>query len=324
MIFEIVKRMNSIPGSRRQVPEGGLSFCSSRIYTHQVPGMHTPASTKVQKKFLGVKWELGGEDVGLKLLLTYPVSRICQIFGVSEASRVRQFQNQLGFRPRGLTSRALRQRCGVASTSKAAPLAPHERLPLAAPPPASLSSAAGSAACVDGSSTRGSDSHGTAASVTIKCGRVSGRRRRQHRRQRHYQVRPRQRPASTAAPPPAATPPAATPPAATLKAATLKAATPEAATPEGAHTESEGRGGARAGGAQCLGRQEKTRAGPGGRPPKGRARRAGETMECRRCLPNWVRQRHPRPTAARSCCQRKNLADCYLLARAQQNAEKKD
>ena len=148
--------------------------------------MHTPASTKVLKKILGVKWEKGGRDVGLNLLLTFGTSRICQIFGVSAASRVRQFQNQLGFRPRGLTSRALRQRCGVASTSKAAPLAPHERLPLAAQPPASLSSAAASAACIDGC---------TAASVTIKCGRVSGLHRRQLRRQRHYQVRPRQRPA---------------------------------------------------------------------------------------------------------------------------------
>ena len=143
--------------------------------------MHTPASTKVLKKILGVKWELGGGDVGLNLLLTFGTSRICQIFGVSAASRVRQFQNQLGFRPRGLTSRAMRQRCGVASTSKAAPLAPHERLPLAAPPPASLSSAAASAACVDGC---------TAASVAIKSGRVSGLRRRWYQpRQRH----PRQR-----------------------------------------------------------------------------------------------------------------------------------
>ena len=75
----------------------------------------------------------------------------------------------------------MRQRCGVVSTSKAAPLAPHERHPLAAPPPASLSKAAASAACVDGSA---------AASVTIKCGRVSGQRSRLHRpRQRH----PRQR-----------------------------------------------------------------------------------------------------------------------------------
>ena len=153
--------------------------------------MHTPASTKVLKKILGVKWELGGGDVGLNLLLTFGTSRICQIFGVSAASRVRQFQNQLGFRPRGLTSRAMRQRCGVASTSKAAPLAPHERLPLAAPPPASLSSAAASAACVDGC---------TAASVAIKSGRVSGLRRRwyqprqRHPRQRHPRRRhPRQR-----------------------------------------------------------------------------------------------------------------------------------
>ena len=163
-----------------------MSFCSSRIYTHQHPGMHTPASTKVQKKFLGVKWEKGGRDVGLNLLLTFGTSRICQIFGVSAASRVRQFQNQLGFRPRGLTSRALRQRCGVVSTSKAAPLAPHERLHLAAPPPASQSKAAASAACVHG---------GTAASVAIKSGRVSGLRRRQQlRQQRHPRQRhPRQR-----------------------------------------------------------------------------------------------------------------------------------
>ena len=148
--------------------------------------MHTPASTKVQKKFLGVKWEKGGRDVGLNLLLTFGTSRICQIFGVSAASRVRQFQNQLGFRPRGLTSRALRQRCGVVSTSKAAPLAPHERLHLAAPPPASQSKAAASAACVHG---------GTAASVAIKSGRVSGLRRRQQlRQQRHPRQRhPRQR-----------------------------------------------------------------------------------------------------------------------------------
>ena len=143
--------------------------------------MHTPASTKVLKKILGVKWELGGGDVGLKLLLTFAVSRICQIFGVSAASRVRQFQNQLGFRPRGLTSREMRQRCGVASTSKAAPLVPHGRLPLTAPPPAPQSKAAASAACVHG---------GTAASAAIKSGRVSGLRRRwYHRQQRH----PRQR-----------------------------------------------------------------------------------------------------------------------------------
>ena len=99
--------------------------------------------------------------MGLNLLLTFGTSRICQIFGVSAASRVRQFQNQLGFRPRGLTSRALRQRCGVASTSKAAPLAPHERLHLAAPPPASQSKAAASAACVDVGTSRGSDIHGS-------------------------------------------------------------------------------------------------------------------------------------------------------------------
>ena len=127
--------------------------------------MHTPASTKVLKKILGVKWELGGGVVGLKLLLTIPTSRICQIFGVSAASRVRQFQNHLGFRPRGRPRREMRQRCGVVSTSKSRPLAPHERHPLAAPPPASLSSAAASAACIDGC---------TAASVAIKCGRVSG------------------------------------------------------------------------------------------------------------------------------------------------------
>ena len=139
--------------------------------------MHTPASTGIEIFFLGVKWELGGGVAGLKLLLTIQASRICQIFGVSAASRVRQFQNQLGFRPRGLTSRALRQRCGVASTSKAAPLAPHERHPLGAPPPASQSKAAASAACVHG---------GTAASVAIKSGRVSGLRRRwYHRQQRH-------------------------------------------------------------------------------------------------------------------------------------------
>ena len=148
--------------------------------------MHTPASTKVLKKILGVKWALGGRIVGLNLLLTIPASRICQIFGASAASRVRQFQNHLGFRPRGRPRREMRQRCGVVSTSKAAPLAPDERHPLAAPPPASLSSAAASAACIDGC---------TAASVAIKSGRVSGLRRRQRHRQRHYQVRPRQRPA---------------------------------------------------------------------------------------------------------------------------------
>ena len=148
--------------------------------------MHTPASANVLIFFLGIKWELGGGVAGLKLLLTFPVSRICQIFGVSAASRPRQFQNQLGFRPRGLTSREMRQRCGVASTSKAAPLAPHERLPLAAPPPASLLKAAASAACVHG---------GTAASVAIKSGRVSGLRRRWYQqRQRHPRQRhPRQR-----------------------------------------------------------------------------------------------------------------------------------
>ena len=146
--------------------------------------MHTPSSAKLQKKFLGVKWELGGRVAGLNLLLTFGTSRICQIFGVSGASRVRQFRNHLGFSPRGRPKRGMRQRCGVPCTSKAAPLAPHERHPLAAPPPASLSSAAASAACVDGS---------TAASVTIKCGRVSGlRRRQQHPRQRHRQQRHRQ------------------------------------------------------------------------------------------------------------------------------------
>ena len=176
--------MNKIPGSRRRDPEGSISFCSSCIYSPRYWPMHTPASAKLQKKILGVKWELGGGVVGLNLLLTFPVSRICQIFGVSGASRVRQFQNQLGFSPRGRLSREMRQRCGVASTSNAAPLAPHERHPHEAPPPASLSSAAGSAACVDGS---------TAASVTIKCGRVSGlRRRQQHPRQRHRQQRHRQ------------------------------------------------------------------------------------------------------------------------------------
>ena len=122
--------------------------------------MHTPASTKIEFFFLGVKWELGGRVAGLKLLLTFRASRICQIFGVSAASRPRQFQNQLGFRPRGLTSRAMRQRCGVASTSKAAPLAPYERLPLAAPPPASQSKAAASAACVDVGTTASSDIRG--------------------------------------------------------------------------------------------------------------------------------------------------------------------
>ena len=262
--------------------------------------MHTPASTKVLKKILGVKWALGGRIVGLNLLLTIPASRICQIFGASAASRVRQFQNHLGFRPRGRPRREMRQRCGVVSTSKAAPLAPDERHPLAAPPPASLSSAAASAACIDGSDT---------ASVTIKCGRVSGLHRRLHRRQRRNQKRPRQRPASTAATPPAslssaaasaacapeaatpeaATPEAATPEAATPEAATPKAATPEAATPEAAHTESEGGGKARAGRAQCLGGKEKTRAGTLAPPFTGGGRRAGVTMGCGRCLPNWVR-----------------------------------
>ena len=123
--------------------------------------MHTPASAKVLKKIIGVKWELGGGVAGLKLILTFPVSRICQIFGVSEASRVRQFQNQLDFSPRGRLSREMRQRCGVTSTSKAAPLAPHERLPLAAPPPASQSKAAATAACVDVGTSRGSDIHGS-------------------------------------------------------------------------------------------------------------------------------------------------------------------
>ena len=60
----------------------------------------------------------------------------------------------------------MRLRCGVASTSKAALLAPHERLRLAAPPPASQSKAAASAACVHGgtaasSDIRGSDIHGS-------------------------------------------------------------------------------------------------------------------------------------------------------------------
>ena len=178
--------MNWVHGSRRQVPEGGLSFCSSCIYTPRGAPMHTPSSANVQIFFLGVKWELGGGVAGLKLLLTFAVSRICQNFGVSAASRVWCFQNQLGFSPRGRPRREMRQQCGVASTSKSQTRAPHERHPLAAPPPASLSSAAASAACIDGSA---------AASVTIKCGRVSGLHRRQRRRQRHYQVRPRQRPA---------------------------------------------------------------------------------------------------------------------------------
>ena len=133
--------------------------------------MHTPSSAKLQKKFLGVKWELGGRVEGLNLLLTFPVSRICKIFGVSAASRPRQFQNQLGFSPRGRLSREMRQRCGVASTSKAAPLAPHERHPLAAPPPASLSSAAASAACDDGSTAASSD---TASSDTSSSDTASG------------------------------------------------------------------------------------------------------------------------------------------------------
>ena len=128
--------------------------------------MHTPASTKVLKEILGVKWALGGRVVGLNLLLTIPASRICQIFGVSAASRPRQFQNHLGFSPRGRPRREMRQRCGVESTSKASPLAPDERHPLAAPPPASQSKAAASAACVHGgtaasSDTRGSDIHGS-------------------------------------------------------------------------------------------------------------------------------------------------------------------
>ncbi len=178
--------MNWVHGSRRQVPEVLLSFCSSCIYTPRGAPMHTPSSANVQIFFLGVKWELGGRVVGLKLLLTIQASRICQIFGVSAASRVRQFQNQLGFRPRGLTSREMRQRCGVTSTSKAAPLAPDERHPIAAPPPASPSKAAASAACVHG---------GTAASVAIKSGRVSGlrRRQRQSRQRQSRQRHPRQR-----------------------------------------------------------------------------------------------------------------------------------
>ena len=163
--------MNRFPGSRRQVPEVLLSFCSSYIHTPRAAPMHTPASTKVQKKFLGVKWELGGRVPGLKLLLTFRASRICQIFGVSVASRPRQFQNQLGFSPRGRLSREMRQRCGVACTSKAAPIAPHERHPLAAPPPASLSSAAASAACVDGSTAASSD---TASSDTSSSDTASG------------------------------------------------------------------------------------------------------------------------------------------------------
>lgn len=142
IVFEIVKRMNSVPGSCRQDPGGDISFCSSCIYNPSTRPMRTPASTNVQKKFLGVKWEKGGRVAGLKLLLTFAVSRICQIFGVSAASRLWRFRNHLGFRPRGRPSRELRQRCGVVSTSKAVPRAPHERHPLAAPPPASLSSAA--------------------------------------------------------------------------------------------------------------------------------------------------------------------------------------
>ena len=186
MLFEIVKHMNSLPESRRQVPEGYPSFCSSCIYSNRFCPMHTPASANVQKKFLGVKWELGGGVSGLKLLLTFPVSRICQIFGVSAASRLWHLQNHLGFRPRGRPRREIRQRCGVVSTSKASPLAPHERHALAAPPPASPSKAAASAASVDGCA---------AASVAIKCGRVSGLHRRQrHPRQRHPRQRhPRQR-----------------------------------------------------------------------------------------------------------------------------------
>ena len=191
MLFEIVKRMNGFPGSRRQVPEGVLSFCSSCIYTPRGWPMHTPASTKVLKKILGVKWALGGRVVGLNLLLTIPASRICQIFGVSAASRVRQFHNHLGFSPRGQPRREMRQRCGVVSTSKSRPLVADERHAIAAPPPASLSNAAASAASVLGC---------TAASVAIKSGRVSGLRRRwyqprqRHPRQRHPRRRhPRQR-----------------------------------------------------------------------------------------------------------------------------------
>ncbi len=161
MLFEIVKRITSLPGSRRRDPERVFSFCSSCIYNSQYWPMRTPASTKVLKKILGVKWELSGRVPGLNLLLTFPVSRICQIFGVSAASRVWRFQNQLGFRPRGRPRREMRQRCGVASTSKSRPLALHERNPLAAPPPASLSSAAASAACVASSSARGSDIRGS-------------------------------------------------------------------------------------------------------------------------------------------------------------------
>ena len=182
MLFEIVKRMNSLPGSRRQVPEDVLSFCSSCIYNPSTRPMHTPTSTNVQKKILEVKWELGGGVAGLKLLLTFPVSRICQIFGVSAASRLWRFRNQLGFRPRGRPRRKMRQRCGVVSTSKAAHRAPHERHPLAAPLPASPSKAAAPAASVQG---------GTAASVTIKSGRASGQRRRQ-RQSRQRQSRQRQ------------------------------------------------------------------------------------------------------------------------------------
>ena len=178
--------MNWVHGSRRQVPEGGLSFCSSCIYTHLGVPMHTPSSTNVQIFFLGVKWELGGGVAGLNLLLTFRASRICQIFGVSAASRVWHFQNHLGFRPRGLTSREMRQRCGVPSTSKSRSLAHDGRHPLAHRPPASPSKAAASAACVHG---------GNAASAPRKSGHVSGLRRRRYQpRQRHPRRRhPRRR-----------------------------------------------------------------------------------------------------------------------------------
>ena len=253
--------------------------------------MHTPASTKVQKKILGVKWELGGRVAGLNLLLTFGTSRICQIFGVSEASRVRQFQNQLGFSPRGLTSRALRQRCGVSSTSKAAPLAPHGRLPLAAPPPASQSKAAASAACVHGSSAASSDTRGSG----IRGGDTHG-----------SDIR--------------------------------GGDTQGSDTQGGAHgigrgRESEGRAGAVPG---REGKNARWNAGPplhGGR-PAGRSNDGMRTMPselgavatptARRCPQMSMAGNLARHPAAFSCCQRKNLADDYFLARAEQNAEKKD
>ena len=263
--------------------------------------MHTPSSAKIQKKILGVKWELGGRVTGLNLLLTFPVSRICKIFGVSAASRVRQFQNQQGFSPRGRLSREMRQRCGVPCTSKSRPLAPDERHPLTAPPPASLSSATASAACVDGSSAASSDTRGS----DIRGSDIQGSDT------QGSDIRGSD----------------------TQGSDTRGSDTRGSAHGIGRGRESEGRGGAVLGPA---GRNARRNGGPPpkGASPPGRRNDGMRTMPSElgaaatptargplRTLADFFGPSHP---AVASSCQGKNLADGNFLARAQQNAEKKD